>query len=222
MTAHPALQQRMASVRRFLVPACVLIAAGAPVGAYADDGRYSLGAIQQATALEVVAGVPGATWLGFYNIDGSAPTVVALSVASFPQGWRVTLSTDALPAGADEVAVTVEPSSPSDIPLECAPATTSFLLSDRGYVCAETVWLHVLAPEGGSAFGDGEVTVRAVATWPAQSAFRQERDFEFRVQVVAPVGKTRPWLPPVLAAAAVALFLALVWRWRIAKSHEVD
>jgi len=222
MTARPALQKCAVSVRRFLVLACAMIAAGAPTVLHADDGRYSLGAIQPATDLEVVAGVPVATWLGFYNIDGTAPTTVALSIASSPKGWQVTLSTDASPAGADEVTVTLEPSSPSDQPPECAPSTTPFLLSGRGYVCAETAWLRVLVPQGDGTPREGEVTVRAEATWPSQGAFRQERNFVFRVQVAAPARRMHPWFLPALAAAAIALLLALMWRRHIAESHQVD
>jgi hypothetical protein len=205
-----------------LVLACFLLAAGIPCRAQADDARYSLGAVQPVMELEVVEEVAGSTWLGFYNIDGTVPTTMALSIVSFPEGWQVTLSTDALSSGTDHATLMVEPSSPAQQPQNCGePAAKSVWLSGRGYVCADTAWLHILVPAGGGGPTQATVAVRAVATWAAQGSFQQERDFVYAVRVAeSPTGR-RDWLPPALAAAAAAL-LGVLRRRHIAKSIIVD
>jgi hypothetical protein len=206
-----------------LALACGLLISGIPCRAQADDARYSLGAVQPVTEFEVAEGVDGSTWLGFYNIDGTVPTTVALLLVSFPESWRVTLSTDALLSGTDHATLAVEPSSPAQQPQECGePAAKSVWLSGRGYVCAEAVWRHVLVPASGEGPAEATVVVRATATWAAQGSFQQERDFVYVVRVAeAPAGR-REWLPPALAAAAAAALLAVWWRRRIAKSAIVD
>lgn len=206
----------------WMVLACFLLAAGVPCRAEADDARYSLGAVQPVTEFEVAEGVAGSTWLGFYNIDGTVPTTVVLSPVSFPEGWRVMLSTDALSSGADRATLTLEPSSPAQQPPECgASGARSVWLSGRGYVCAETAWVHVVVPSGAGGPAEAMVVVRAVATWAGQGAFQQERDFVYTVRVAESTAGRRDWLLPVLAGAA-ALAVLVVLRRCIAKSHQVD
>ncbi len=202
-----------------LVLVCNLLTAGIPSQVRADDARYSLGAVQPVTELKVVQGVAGSTWLGFYNIDGTVPTTVAVALVSFPETWRVTLSTDELSSGTDHATLTVEPSSPAQQPRECGePAAKSVWLSGRGYVCADTAWLHVLVPASGGGPVEATVVVRAVATWAGQGAFQQERDFVYTVRVAESTAGRREWLAPALAAAAAVALLVILWR-RIAKSH---
>jgi hypothetical protein len=79
----------------------------------------------------------------------------------------------------------------------------------------------VLVPEGDDVPDEGEVVVRAVATWPGQGVFRQEREFAFNVYVVGSSTPARSWLPPTLAAGLAALLLWLLTGRRIAKSPHL-
>jgi len=222
MVARSVLLRRGAVVGGCIAVACAALLTLVPSDTQADDGRYSLGTIQPAVDLEVVPGVPSTTWLGFYNIDGTEPTTVVLSVATFPPAWQVTLSADASSRGAGALTLTVEPSVPTDVPQQCAPAMTSLLLSGRGYVCADTVWLHVLVPEGYGTPGKAEVTVRAMANWPGQGAFRQESEFPFQVSAAELPRAEFARFPLLLLAGVIALLLALTLRRHIAKSQKVD
>ena len=218
MTVQPPNRSTVALLP--LVFVLVLAPVTLPCSVRADDERYSLGAVQAATELDVAAGEATTTWLGFYNIDGTVPTRIELVVVSHPDGWKVTLSRDRTSDGSQQLVFTVDPSSPAAHPHDCALASTRPVwLSGRGHVCAEVAWLRIEAPAAGPGPGNGKVVVLGVATWPGHGAFRQEREFAFDVRQVESEDQPRGSVAAPLAVGTLAVLVALLLLRLLAKSH---
>jgi hypothetical protein len=185
-----------------VLSACV----AAPGVARADDVRYSLGTIQEDRELTAQVGGSVATTLAFYNIDGNVPTIVSLSVAEMPPGWRVLLSRpgDSAP-DSDTIALVVQPSLPGAATSGCgSPQRDSINLAPRGWVCADIVQVRVEVADSTVEGARGTVRIVASATWDTgdvATPFPQERQFLYDITVgtgmesVGAVDSSSPSLP---------------------------
>lgn len=176
-------------VRGTILSSTMLSACLASTGTiHADELRYSLGSIQEGRELHVSAGGEARTTLAFYNIDGNVPTVVAVSVAEVPSGWRVLLEgSSEPPESSGMMRLLVEPTLPQEIETECRGISEeSLYLPPRGWICADVVHVRIEVPGSTAAGTHGVVRVVAYASWDAaggSSTFPQEREFLFDITV---------------------------------------
>jgi len=206
--------------------------------ARADEVRYSLGTSQKERELTAPAGGSSATTLAFYNIDGNVPTLVSLSVAEAPPGWRVLLSRAGDAASASEtISLAVEPSLPGGTSTGCVgPERSSIYLAPRGWVCAEVVHVRVDVAESSIEGAQGIVRIIARATWETGgvAVFPQEREFQYEITVTAEtdsvgeVDSTSRWLwasdsriPLLLTALVCAGSVLFFVRRILAKSGQL-
>ncbi|MBN1856316.1 MAG: hypothetical protein JW846_05110 [Dehalococcoidia bacterium] len=219
---------RMNRTRPVVVSALLLLTFSAlACTVSAEEQRYSLGTIQEDTDLVVTAGEFVVTRIGFYNIDGTVPAVVALSASDVPQGWEVTLSRD-VPSDVDaavdasaQLSLEVEPgeTSPERTSCEHSLQQSRYLL-DRGYVCADIVYVSVAVPEDAPSAEGQSVRVDVVVTWPSVSAqLRQEREFTFAVAVLPPARVEMPWWSVVLPVVLILVILYFTRRWLVKSGY---
>ncbi|HHE41051.1 MAG TPA: hypothetical protein ENL12_00175 [Dehalococcoidia bacterium] len=219
---------RTGVVLSFCVLASLVCRLSASSPVCAADQRYSLGTVQEEASLEVEAGGEVSTTIAFYNIDGTVPVHVNVSLYNVPDGWDVRL----VPACADSAVVSPHSEEALTLRLEpmqlflerpeCRlPCTKRYWLPERGYVCALPIILHVSVPQE-RASKHVTLGVRVIATWDGSTnAIPQERDLVYDVTIVSAGG--RDWLPfgHVFLAIAVAASVLALFRWHLVKSSVI-
>jgi len=179
---------RMNAVRASrLVILALLFLLALPVGAHADEMRYSLGTVQEDRELRVVPGGTVTTTVAFYNIDGNVPTAVDVSVVEAPDDWLVTVERPgATPDDSGVVSLTVEPSAPQTVAPVCpGQECESVWLAPRGFVCVDVARVRIELPAAAGGEARGTVRIIAVARWQTDEGvapFPQEREFVFDVR----------------------------------------
>lgn len=197
-------------------------------GVCAADERYSLGTIQEDDVLSVGTGKEVVTTIGFYNVDGTAPVDVEVTIPIVPDGW----SAEFLPRCEEASAASsesgrrfrlhVEPMRLTSERASC-PGTCEeqYWLPGRGYVCALAIDMRVAAPMQTARLTD-TLTVHVVGTWDvASGAPPQERDLQYDLAVVpGECVRDSAGTLPVVALVVAGVILGLVLR-RIAKSSPL-
>ncbi len=201
--------------------------AAGPDAMCAAGERYSLGTIQEDEVLDIGGGQETKTAIGLYNIDGTVPVQVDMSVVDVPGGLDVRLvprcNEARIVAAAESehtVSLQVAPMNVhEDMPTCESPCTHAWWLPGRGYVCAVAVDILVRAPENRTAHG-GTLTVSVIGSWKSSPvAIPQERELVYDV-IVEPVDSDRTTRLSllVISTVAVCLLIAVFAHRRVAKS----
>jgi hypothetical protein len=204
------------SLRIALAVFCCVVACSSPV--HAADERYSLGTVQVEDSVSVAPGEETATAIGFYNIDGTVPVDVEVTVPVVPAGWSAMLQprcdSDAriLSRGpGSRLLLRLDPMPVYSDRVDCQSACEQrFWLERRGYVCAVAVDLCLAASSDGPREA-GPLAVHVLATW--ETAPPQERDLMYTLVVeaagagVAADGEAGASGPPLAALLVVCLVL---------------
>ncbi|MFW6056336.1 MAG: hypothetical protein ACOC9B_03410 [Chloroflexota bacterium] len=206
--------------------ALLLLCSSGPDVMCAAEERYSLGTIQQDEVLDIEAGEEVTTSVGLYNVDGTLPVQVDMTVLDVPDGLDVRL----LPRCHDAGIVTVESESKislhvapmdlhEDMPSCEDPCTDAWWLPERGYVCAIAVDVLVRAPDNHTT-GGGPLTVSVIGSWESSpGAIPQERELVYDI-VVEPVesDRTTYFAPVLIGTIGLCILIAGLTRHRVAKS----
>lgn len=165
-----------------------------------EPARYNFASVQGAGNLRVAPGGEASGQLRFYNVDGNRTTHIALEVVEAPSNWEVVtdppLHEQEVSLGGDIITVTenlyVEPTEVLSEEIEDVPeGMTSLTLSNKlgpnipGYALAKVVSITIRVPKSCKAGTNGEVRIRAVASWLGQTGtatIGQTRDFRFTVR----------------------------------------
>ena len=221
-----------------IIVALVVLMAFPSVALAQEPAKYNLASAQGNKDLKVTPGGEGTGVIYFYNIDGNRITHISLEVSQAPSDWQVELQPPAgeiqVEIGGTIVTVTenlhVEPSEvllqePESVPQGMVCIT----VPNRGYALAKAANIIVRVPESEEIGTKADITISAVAEWLGQTgaaAIKQERDFNFSVEVVSemPGGDERiieehgateiivRWLPAIIAAVIAVLAAVLIPR----------
>ncbi len=231
-----------------LILALVILLAFSTAALGQESAKYNFASAQGTKDIKVTPNSESPGILYFYNIDGNQITHVVLEVSQAPADWQVSiqppLGNTLVEIGGKVITVTenlyVEPSQVLSGKVENTPAgTVCITVPSRGYALAKEARVVVRVPGSEKVGARGEVVISATAQWLGQSgavAIKQNRDFNFSVEVVAATsgapekiigrapaaggttstasgGSTGRWLPVAIgvAAAIVVAMLTLLY-----------
>lgn len=219
---------------QLILVVALLLALSLPVRAD-EPAKYNFASAQSSQDIRVTPNGEGQSSIYFYNIDGNRITHIVLEVSRAPAGWQVTIEPPLVETqveiGGKIVTVNetlyIEPSQALSEKVENLPAgTVCIAVPPRGFALAKEAQIFVRVPASEKIGTKGEIVISATAQWLGQSgavAIRQNRDFNFSVEVVAEAsavkekvlgparsGISGKWLPWIIGAAVVLLGVILV------------
>jgi hypothetical protein len=204
-----------------------------------EPAKYNFASAQGSQDIKVTPNGESPASIYFYNIDGNQITHIVLEVTQAPANWQVTiqppLGETRVEIGGKVVTVNetlyVEPSQVLSQKVENTPAgTVCISVPQRGFALAKEAKIIVRVPGSEKIGTKGEIVVSATAQWLGQGgvvAIKQNRDFNFSVEVVAPTTGTQEkilgeaggggtaegafskWRPEIIGAAAVVVVAIL-------------
>ncbi len=240
-TAHRNTRDRTCVTCAVLCCLVGLALAIGPVGGLAAaDGpaAYNFASAQGEKHVQVAPDGVCRSTLVFYNVDGNRTTHVSLEVVAAPADWQVEILPEVheteVEVNGVRTSVTenlyVEPGElMSEAPDSVPEGMVLLHVPGRGYTFAKEAVVVVTVPQSVEIGAVETIKVAAEAQWLGQSgaaAIKQERDFEFTVEVVAETSEftetvveeeglspsVQRWLPAVVTAALVLLGALLIPR----------
>jgi len=227
-----------------LILALVMLLAFSSEALAQEPAKYNFASSQGSQDIKVTPNGESSGSIYFYNIDGNQITHIVLEVSQAPANWQVTiqppLGETRVEIGGKVVTVNetlyIEPSQVLTQKVDNPPAgMVCITVPQRGYALAKEAKIIVRVPGAEKIGTSSNITVSATAQWLGQSgavAIKQNRDFNFSVEVVAPatggtqekiLGKATPsgttsgasggttvkWTPIIIGAAAVVVVAIL-------------
>lgn len=219
-----------------ILASIMLMALSSSAALAQEPAKYNFASVQGSKEIKIIPGGEGSGVIYFYNIDGNRITHIVLEISQAPANWQVEIQP---PLGETQVEiggkiVTVSenlyigPSQALSQKAEDTPAgIVCIAVPQRGYALAKEAKIIVRA-QGSEKIGTkGEIIVSATARCLGQSgaaAVKQNRDFNFSVEVIAETtgtqekilgksgagGTTGKWLPVIIGAAVVVLGAMLI------------
>ena len=219
-----------------LILALIMILAFSSAALAQEPSRYNFASAQSSQDIKVTPNVEGAGSIYFYNIDGNQITHVVLEVSQSPANWQVAIQP---PIGETRVEIGgrivtvnetlyIEPSQALSQKAENPPeGMVCIAIPPRGYALAKEAKIIVRVPGSEKVGTTGKIVVSATAQYLGQSgavAIKQNRDFNFSVEVVAPTtgaqekilgkpgtgGDIGKWLPVIIGAAVFVVITMLI------------